>query len=331
VVLQLGRERQWISGISARGTGIDEAYVIKRKDPPRKGRKSNHFFSLTVSDATGEIKVNYWGNSDESVVRKAYDSVHEGAIVRIKGTSDQFNDAMVIQVNISNGEDLIEEAKAGDYDPADFVACTEKDTEAMYTELQGLLAQISDPDINAVLGKLFGNADLVQKFKSAPASVSYHCAWVGGLLEHTLNVARACDFISRMYPALDRDLLLASAALHDIGKVCCYNVSTTITESVSGRLLGHIVIGAQMVEDACNRCDGFPQALRTKLVHMVLASHGTNEKGSPAEAAIPEALALNFADEMDAKLERFIRARGNGGPEDTFVIDRSLGTKIYLG
>lgn len=249
----------------------------------------------------------------------------------MRGTSDQFNDAMVIQVNVSNGEDMLEEAKDGEYDKADFVACTEKDTEEMYSELQALMGQIADPDINSVLGALFGDPGLVKMFKAAPASVSYHCAWVGGLLEHTLNVTRACDFISRMYPALDRDLLLASAVLHDIGKVGCYNVSTTITESVNGRLLGHIVIGAQMVEDACNRCDHVPQALRTKLVHMVLASHGTNEKGSPAEAAIPEALALNFADEMDAKLERFIRARGNGGPEDTFVVDRSLGTKIYLG
>lgn len=327
----MGRERLWVSGISAKGMSIDETYVVKRKDPPRKGRKSNHFFSLTVSDATGEIKVNYWGNSDEAQVRKAFEAIHEGAIVRIRGTSDQFNDAMVVQVNISNGKDQIEEAKEGDYDPADFIPCTEKDPDGMYAELQALLGQISDPDIQSVLGQLFGDPGLVQKFKSAPASVSYHCAWVGGLLEHTLNVARACDSISKLYPDLDRDLLLASAALHDIGKVGCYNVSTTITESVSGRLLGHIVIGAQMVEDACKKCDHVPPALRTKLVHMVLASHGTNEKGSPAEAAIPEALALNFADEMDAKLERFFRARDNGGPEDTFVLDRSLGTKIYLG
>jgi 3'-5' exoribonuclease len=327
----MGKERLWVSDISAKGMGIDELYVVKRKDPPRKGRKSNHFFSLTLSDATGEIKVNYWGSSDEAMVRKAYDLVHEGAIVRVRGTSDQFNDAMVVQVNVSNGDDLLEEAREGDYDPADFVACTEKDTDAMYTELQGILGQIADPDIRAVLGAMFADEDLVRRFKSAPASVSYHCAWVGGLLEHTLNVTRACDFISRLYPALDRDLLMASAVLHDIGKVCCYNVSTTITESVNGRLLGHIVIGAQMVEDACSRCGHVPEALRAKLVHMVLASHGTNEKGSPTEAAIPEALALNFADEMDAKLERFIRARENGGPADTFVVDRSLGTKIYLG
>ena len=86
-----------------------------------------------------------------------------------------------------------------------------------------------------------------------------------------------------------------------------------------------------MVDDVCSRCPDFPETLRTKLVHMVLASHGTNEKGSPTLPSIPEALALTFADEMDAKLERFIRARDNGGREDLFVIDHMLGTKIYLG
>lgn len=328
---RLGRERLWVNDISDKGMRIDELYVVKKKDPPRKGRKSNHFFSLNLSDATGEIKVNFWGGSDEAAVRRAFDSVREGAIIRVRGTSDQFNGSMVIQVNTSNGEDTLLEALPGEYDPADFVACAMRDPEEMYAELQGILAGVTDPDIARVLGKLFGDGELVRRFKSAPASVSYHCAWVGGLLEHTLNVAKNCDFISRLYPALDRNLLLASAALHDLGKVSCYDVSTTITESVSGRLLGHIVIGAQMVEDACNRCDGFPETVRTKLVHMVLASHGTNEKGSPTVAAIPEALALNFADEMDAKLERFIRARGNGGPDDVFVVDRSLGTKVYLG
>jgi 3'-5' exoribonuclease len=201
----------------------------------------------------------------------------------------------------------------------------------MFTELTTIMGTIGDVNIRAMFDHMFGDPIFVCQFKAAPASVSYHCAWVGGLLEHTLQVSRICDFISHLYPELDRDLLLASAVLHDIGKVRCYSVSTTITESVPGRLMGHIVIGAQMVEEACAACDQFPEMLKTKLAHMVLASHGSNEKGSPTEPSIPEALALNFADEMDAKLERFIRARGNGGPEDVFVMDRLLGTKVFLG
>lgn len=322
--------RLWVGDIATKGLEINEVYAVRKKDPPRKGKKAGYFFSLVVSDATGDIKVNYWGKGDEALVRRAYDSVREGCMVRVRGVSDLFGDAMVIQVNQANG-DMLDEVHQGEYDLTDFVASSKKDIEAMYSELQDYVGGLKDGHVRQLMAVLFSDPALVQQFRTAPASVSYHCAWVGGLLEHTLNVLRTCDFISRLYPELDRDLLLASAILHDIGKVRCYNISTTITESVDGRLKGHLVIGAQMVEEACARCPGFPQPLRTKLVHMVLASHGTNEKGSPTEPSIPEALALNFADEMDAKLERFIRARDNGGPEDVFVVDHQLGTKIFLG
>ncbi|MBI0583412.1 MAG: HD domain-containing protein [Methanomassiliicoccus sp.] len=326
----MGQDRLWVSDIGTKGMGVDEVYAVRRKDPPRKGKRANFFFGVTVGDASGDIKVNYWGNGDEGMVRRTFDSIREGSMVRVKGTSDSFNDTMVVQVNLGNG-DLLVEAKEGDYDLADFVPCSERDPEEMFAELQDIITRVTDPNIQSMFARMFGDPAFVRKFKSAPASVSYHCSWVGGLLEHTLNVTRSCDLISRLYPELDRDLLLASAVLHDIGKVNCYSVTTTIAESVEGRLKGHIVIGAQMVEEACRECGSFPDTLRNKLVHMVLASHGSLDKGSPAVPAIPEALALNFADEMDAKLERFIRARDNGGPEDHFFLDRQLGIKVYLG
>jgi len=322
--------RQWVNGIIEKGMEIDCIYAIKKKDPPRKGKRAGYFFTIVVSDATGEIRVNYWGKGEEAAVRTTYEALREGSMVRVRGRSDLFGDSVVVQVNQGNG-DILEEAKEGTYDLADFIVASKKDPEVMYQELQELLSQINDEHIRRMLDLMFSDPSLVTAFKTSPASVSYHCAWVGGLLEHTLNVARACDFISRLYEELDRDLLLASAVLHDIGKVRCYNVSTTITESVDGRLRGHIMIGAQMVEDTCSRCPDFPETLRTKLVHMGLPSHGTNEKGAPTLPSIPEALALTFADEMDAKLERFIRARDNGGREDLFVVDHMLGTTIYFG
>jgi 3'-5' exoribonuclease len=322
--------RQWVNEISEKGLEIDCIYAIKKKDPPRKGKKAGYFFSIVVSDATGEIKVNFWGKGEEASVRSTYEALREGSMVRVRGRSDLFGDSVVVQVNQGNG-DILEEAKEGTYDLAEFIVTSKKDPEVMFQELLDLLSQIRDKNISRMLELMFSDPALVTAFKRSPASVSYHCAWVGGLLEHTLKVARACDFISQLYEELDRDLLLASAVLHDIGKVRCYNVSTAITESVDGRLRGHIVIGAQMVEDTCSRCPDFPETLRTKLVHMVLASHGAYEKGSPTLPSIPEALALTFADEMDAKLERFIRARDNGGREDLFVVDHMLGTKVFLG
>lgn len=324
------RERRRIKDIDTKGLVVDDVYVVRRKDPPRQGKKGTYFFTLTITDASGDIRVNYWGGLNEGAVRQVFDEIKEGSVVRVKGSSDRYNDAMVVQVNPTKG-DIIEAADGTEFDLAEFVGCSDKDPEEMYQEMWSIISQIENANIQAMLHRMFENPALVRQFKAAPASVSYHCAWLGGLLEHTLNVMRICDFIARTYPQLDRDLLLASAVLHDVGKVRCYTVTTTISESVPGRLMGHIVIGAQMVEEACTGCPSFPDELKTKLVHMVLASHGSNEKGSPAVPSIPEALALNFADEMDAKLERFIRARDNGGPEDLFVIDRHLNTKVYLG
>jgi DNA/RNA endonuclease YhcR with UshA esterase domain len=116
------RERRWIKDIAGKGIIVDEAYVVKRKDPPRRDRRGNSFFSIHVSDASGEIRVNYWGGSDEGAVRRVFDGVREGAVVRVRGTSDQFNDVTVVQVNLSNG-DLVQEVKEGEYDLANFVAC----------------------------------------------------------------------------------------------------------------------------------------------------------------------------------------------------------------
>jgi 3'-5' exoribonuclease len=326
----LGEGRLRVSDIGGKGQAVDEVYSLRKKDPPRKNRKGEYFFSILVGDSTGDIRVNYWGKGNEAQVRAVFDSIKEGGMVRVRGTTDVFQDNLVVQVNPSNGH-AVEDVPEGDYDLSCFVPTTEKDPEAMFAEMMSYVKGIEDPYIRELLERLFFDGTLVQQFKTSPASVDYHCAWIGGLLEHTLNVLRTCDFISRLYSELDRDLLLASAILHDIGKVRCYKVTTSITESVEGRLRGHITIGAQMVEDMCTRIDGFPEPLLNKLVHMVLASHGSREKGSPTEPCIPEALALNYADELDARLERFIRARDNGGPEDLFVMDWQLKTKVYLG
>jgi len=326
--VEAGRRR--VCDICEKGMDVNEVFSVRKKDPPRKGKNAGHFFSLNVTDATGEIRVNFWGGPDEALVRRTFESIREGEVVRIRGVSGQWEDSMVLQVNHATGGS-IRAARPDEYALSELIPCTDKDPQEMMAEVRSYIEGMRDPDIRGLLERMFSDRAFAESFSSSPASVSWHCAWVGGLLEHTLNVLRICDHISQLYSALDRDLLLASAILHDVGKVRCYNVSTTIAESVDGRLKGHIVIGAQMVEDACSSFPDFPGPLRAKLVHMVLASHGSNDKGSPVGPALPEAVALNYADEIDARLERFIIARDSGGPDDVFVMDPKLRTKVFTG
>jgi 3'-5' exoribonuclease len=321
-------ERQWAAKVNDKGIAIDEVYSLRRKEPPSR-YVNGHKFTAMVSDATGELRVTYWGAHDQEAVKISYDVLKEGGMVRVRGMSTIYHGRAGVNINPDQGG-ILEVAELGDYSPSDFIPCTKKDREEMFSVISSYIQELGDPYLRELLENMFAEPELSEKFKFSPASVSFHCAWVGGLLEHTLNVVRICDYVSQLYPDLDRDLLIASAILHDVGKVHCYVVSTAILESVDGRMMGHLVIGANMVREACTRRPDFPDNLKLKLTHMILASHGTNEKGSPTEPSIPEALALNYADELDAKLERFILARERGGPDDLFITDAKLGTKVYL-
>jgi len=318
----------FIEDLGGENMEVDELYALRWKESPAP-YKHGFKFRLRVADATGEIMATYWGGNDEGAVREVYSSLKVNSMVRLVGTTSLYKGQVVININPEKGG-VAETAEEADFDPDDFVPCTARDVGKMFSDIMEYAESVEDPHIRAVLLTMLRDDDISVSLKRSPASVSYHCGWVGGLLEHTLNVTRTCDAIARLYAGLDRDLLLAGAILHDIGKTCCYDVNSTISESANGRLLGHIAIGSAMVGKACDAVPGFPENLRLKLIHMVLASHGSSDKGSPVDPSIPEAVALHHADELDANVERFLRARQNGGPSDLFTYDPLLRTKVFM-
>ncbi len=319
--------RLFIEDLEDENKEIDELYALRWKEAPSQYRRG-YKFRMKVADVTGEIMATYWGDDDEASVRRAYEALQVGSIVRLVGMTGRWNGQLMININPRNGG-TAEPAGDEHCDPKDFLPCTARDVGEMYSAMMEYVESIEDANIRSVLLTILNDEDVSSQLRRSPASVSYHCGWIGGLLEHTLNVVRTCDAISRLYPDLDRDLLLAGAILHDIGKIDCYDVGSTIVESPDSRLIGHLAIGSSMVGRACDSLPDFPDNLRLKLIHMVLASHGELEKGSPVKPSIPEAVALNHADELDANLERFIRARRNGGPDDLFTMDPYLRTKVF--
>ena len=205
-----------------------------------------------------------------------------------------------MQLNIKR----IRKADEGEYDPADYLPVSERSIDEMYSELLGYISSVKNPNLNKLLSMFFKEDEkFIKQFKNHSAAKSVHHSFVGGLLEHTLNVTKLCDFYSSTYPIINRDLLITAAIFHDVGKTVELSLFPENDYTDDGQLLGHIVIGVEMIGEAIRKIDGFPVKLSTELKHCILAHHGEFEYGSPKKPALVEAVALNFADNTDAKME----------------------------
>ena len=200
-------------------------------------------------------------------------------------------------------------AREGEYNPADYLPVSSKDIEVMYKELLGFVAKVKDPYLSKLLKSLFvEDVEFAKAFKFSSAAKTVHHGFVGGLLEHTLSVTKLCEYYVNYYPMINADLLYTAAMCHDIGKVYELSPFPENDYTDEGQLLGHIMIGAEMVGDRIRDIPGFPIKLGNELKHCILAHHGELEYGSPKKPALLEAVALNFADNTDAHLQTMIEA-----------------------
>ena len=223
-------------------------------------------------------------------------------------------------------------AQKGEYDPADYLPVSEKDIETMYKELTGFIKAMKNDQLRALAEKFFvEDAEFIRIFKGHSAAKTVHHGFVGGLLEHTLSVMKLCDFYCGQYPVLKRDLLMGAALFHDIGKVRELSDFPENDYTDEGQLLGHIVIGTIMLEEKMKEIPGFPVKLASELKHCILAHHGEYEYGSPKKPALAEALALNFADNLDAKMQTFKELfAGNANNHGWLGFNRLLDSNVRM-
>ena len=308
------------------GEEVETTFSVKFKKPVRKYARG-FMFELRLSDRSGEITAKYWGQNEEDAVRKVYGGFAANDVVLVKGLAGSYRDVPEISISPEN-KGRIARVELSCVDLTDFVDVSDNDLGVMRQEIVQAISSVQEGHLRTLLERIFAD-EFMDQFVRAPASMWLHCNWVGGLAEHTLNVMRICEFLSVSYPELDRDLLVAGALTHDVGKVLEYDVKTSIDVSEEGMLRGHIIIGAEMVSRACDQIEGMPDSLRLKIIHMILSSHGELEMGSPKKPQFPEAVALHFADDIDAKLEQYIAAKDKAQTEDPWVYDKRLG-HIYL-
>lgn len=254
--------------------------------------------NVTLQDKTGTMAGKIWDPDDLAI-----DSFDPLDFIEVRGDVNNYQGNL--QVNIRR----VRRAMPFEYDQADYLPVSEKDNDGMYRELTGLISQISDPWLKKLLESFFvEDTGFVTAFRSSSAAKTVHHGFVGGLLEHTLSVAKLCTYLADSYPILNRDLLVTAALCHDIGKVKELSQFPANDYTDDGQLLGHIIIGVEMVGEKVRRIQGFPPVLESELKHCILAHHGKFEFGSPKKPALIEALALSMADNTDAQIEVFTEA-----------------------
>ena len=284
------------------GMHIADVYLCKNKQIALT-KNGKEYGNLVMQDKTGTIDAKIWDLGSPGVGKfETMDYVHVEADVTLFQSS--------FQLNVRR----IRRAQEGEYVEADYLPVSKKDIKKMYEELLGYIRSVKNPYLQKLLcGYFVENAAFAKAFQFHSAAKTVHHGFVGGLLEHTLSVTKLCDYYAGYYPMINRDLLLTAAIFHDIGKTRELSRFPENDYTDDGQLLGHIIIGTEMVGESIRSIPGFPEKLATELKHCILAHHGELEYGSPKKPALLEALALNFADNTDAKMETMIEALRSGG------------------
>lgn len=285
------------------GERINEIYLCRKKQSALT-KAGKPYESLMLQDKTGTLDAKIWDPGSLGI-----DDFDELDYIAVTGDVTSFQGAY--QLNIKR----LRKAQQGEYLPEDYLPCSDKDVDLMYEELLGFIQSVRAPYLRQLLESFFVQEECFAKnFKFHSAAKSVHHGFVGGLLEHTLGVTKNCDYFAQAYPMLDRDLLITAAIFHDIGKLSELSAFPRNDYTDEGQLLGHIMIGAQMVSDRIRTIAGFPETKARELLHCILSHHGELEFGSPKKPALMEALALSFADNVDAKLETMKEALSGAGP-----------------
>lgn len=274
------------------GDSVRSIYLCKTKRSAET-RNGKPYDNLTLQDKTGTLDGKVWDPNSGGIAD--YDEMD---FIEVFGEVISYNNSL--QLNIKQ----LRKSYEDEYSIEDYMPTSEKNIEGMYQELLGYINSVENIYLKKALEYYFVNDEkFVKRFKSHSAAKSVHHGFAGGLLEHTLSILKMCEYYVSAYPLLHKDLLYTAAMYHDIGKTKELSAFPENDYTDDGQLLGHIVIGVEMISEAVRSIEGFPEKLASELKHCVIAHHGELEYGSPKKPALPEAVALNFADATDAKMQ----------------------------
>ena len=302
------------------GDRINGIYMVKNATMAMT-KNGKSYMNVTLQDKTGTAEAKIWEPNDSGI-----EDFEKLDFIDISAEVVVFNSA--IQVNIRRAR----KCREGDYDMADYLPKSRFEIEDMYKALLTYIEKMKNPYLKELSQEIFiRDQEFVSRFKNASAAKTVHHGFVGGLLEHTFYVTRMCEYMAATYTYLNRDLLVCAAMCHDIGKVREISAFPENDYTDEGQLLGHIVMGYEMVKTYASGVPDFPEVLLSELLHCILAHHGELEFGSPKKPALAEAIALSFADNTDAKLETMreaLEAGSNSGNTGWLGFNKFLDSNI---
>lgn len=309
------------------GEKVRDIFVVKFKKGV-SSYKDGYFFSLVLTDSSGKsIDYRYWGTQNEKKVKQLYNSIKADSVIYLKGEVSEYKGKLQIT---SDSKDVVKPLKKDQYNPEDFIQKGTKDIEKLYEKLEQYINEITNEKMKTLLESVF-DEKVENKFKKHPAAISIHHNWIGGLLEHTLEVVKYCELSCELFPKLNKDLLITGALLHDVGKLEEMEMTTRIKGTNRGMFTGHLVLGTILISNKMNEI-GMKKKTKDKILHMMVSHHGENEYGSPKKPMFPEAIALYYADEMSSKtaeMLNFIKQKKDD-TEDDFMYHYKKGLNIFL-
>lgn len=300
------------------------SYAQVRIKQLKTKRNGDPYLHLVLQDRSGRIEGKIWDQ-----VENFQKIIEEGDFVKYRGVVQTYKGRKQLIVN--NIRTTMERDVQSGLDLADLVPSTEYDVDEMWNSLRALVVEhISRPPMRQLLDQVLDTCE--EKIKSYPAGMEVHHDYRGGLLEHIVSVLHSALFFADHYPNLDKDLLIAGAILHDIGKLDELRKPDNPVHTIRGQLIGHVVMGCTLVREEAAKIPKFSPMLLTLLEHLILSHQGKPEWGSPQTPKFPEALVLHYLDDLDAKINRFKKILGeDSGDSDFTAFDRILGRALFKG
>ena len=302
------------------GEHVTTFAVLQRKERKQKKNGEPYLF-MEVSDVGAQVNAVMWDNIDSA-------AAEIGQIIKVAGVLEEYQGQKQLKI------EKIRAAREDDaVDLTKLIPTTPKDRGMLWEQYQHFISSLAQPHLLSLLRRIFAEEEFVKAFCDTPGGKKWHHAYLGGLLEHTVNIAAICDRLAKIYPQVDRDLLIAAALLHDVGKVESYTRGPMFEFTDAGRLIGHIVIGAQLVAEKIRQFPEFPAELALRLQHLILSHQGALENASPVVPMTPEGFLLYYADEIDSKMNAILRIseKDSAARKRWSEYVNLLGRYLYLG